>query len=170
MKKVLIIGNCNHYFNRKLVAELQKNDSNILIDFFSINKPDHSLILPYNLVSDFSINKKELSFFLKVPGIYTLYCYWCWNRALKKKIKDGNYDYIHIQGLEVWQIGIHKLHKRIILTVWGSDFLRLSKTKLGIFKPFVSKLYKITFATKEVSNKFHEIFNTKEKHTIVKFG
>lgn len=170
MIKVLLIGNCNHYFNRKLVGVLHDNYSNLIIDFFSIQEPNNDLELPYNHIIDYSISRNTVNYILRTPGIFTLFCFLRWNLSLKRTIKHGEYDYIHLQGLEIWQIGIQKLHKKIILTVWGSDFLRLSNFKLSIIGTFIKQLHAITFATKEISNKFNGIFKTKEKHIIIKFG
>ena len=56
MKKILMIGNANHYFNKKVVQKL-KDESEITVDFFSLTSPD-SKDLPYDHVFDASLKKK----------------------------------------------------------------------------------------------------------------
>lgn len=168
--KILFVGNCNHYFNRKLVTELKKYNSELVIDFFSIEKPNYDSILPYDNIYDFSIPKNDLNFLLRQRGIYSWYCYRSWNKNLKNILLQKKYDYVHLQSLTIWQLGIENFHKNIILTIWGSDFLRLSSDKIKKFKPLIEHVAKITFATEEISEKFHDKFQTKKKHHIIRFG
>lgn len=168
--KILFVGNCNHYFNRKLVQNLKEFNTKLEIDFFSIIKPDEKLYLPYDHVFDYSVNRQDLNFIFKLPKIFSWYCYRFWNRSIKFFIKTRYYDYIHIQSLGMYNIGIEDLHEKIIITIWGSDFLRISKIKLLNYSKLVEKASKITFATIEISSSFDQVFHTKHKHLIIKFG
>ena len=170
--KILFVGNCNHYFNRKLVEELNKFNDGLVTDFFTIEKPGLDLALPYDNIFDHSVNRGKLNIFLRQPGFYSLYCYNKWNKDLTDFVKRNDYDFVHLQSLDKWHLGLSGIKKeiKVIITIWGSDFLRLSEKRLNSFNPLIQKSYKITFATEEISSVFEKRFNTRSKHVIARFG
>lgn len=172
MKRILMIGDANHYFNRKLTEHLKTSFTDLQIDFFSIVglKSDN---LPYDNTFDGSASQKDVLWILRLRGVYSLYSSLIFRKGLLLLLKTKKYDVIHLQSANHWIAGIvnSALGKaKLVVTIWGSDFLRASSYRLKKMKPIFQKAEAITFATEKISNDFDAVYSTKGKHKIVKFG
>lgn len=169
-----MVGDANHYFNRKLVERLKVYNNDILIDFFSVFNPDTKLVMPYDNVFNASIKDKSFFSIFRIRGIRGVYTQVHYRTMLLKILDEKEYDCIHFQSIPVWAYTIFKnwrlRNKLLITTVWGSDFYRASKRSLRKIRKIVMYSDKITFATNAISLDFDMVFNSIKKHVIVRFG
>lgn len=170
-----MVGDANHYFNRKLVENIYSNYNDIEIDFFTIIRPQKKLLSPpYRSIYDGSVDRKKAPYIFKFKGLFGLYSYYTFARRLHAVIRKNNYDFIHLQSAFFWVNYIlkKKAFKRLklIVTIWGSDFYRASSYKLKKMKPIFDRAEVITFASNKISKDFDDKFQTINKHKIVRFG
>lgn len=170
-----MVGNVNHYYNRKLVEILKVNYTNLRIDFFSTSQPYFkNCELPYNKIYDGSIIKNKIPLFFRVRGLFGMYSHCFFVKGLNKVLEENEYDFVHLQYAESWVDKVIKKNVnrkiKLIVTIWGSDFYRasaFSKKKLAsIFN--IADI--ITFQTNRISNDFNAVYHTGNKHRIVTFG
>jgi hypothetical protein len=172
--RVLIVGDGNHYFNRKLVEHLKANFSNLTIDFFTTHPIPDINDIPYDKVYDASINIDALPFFLRLRGVLGQYVIYKFSNQFLKVINANNYDIVHLQNANFWVYRVLKHLKlkriKVIVTIWGSDFYRASRRIRRKMKDIFDMAEKITFASAAISKDFDKVYSTGKKHEIVKFG
>lgn len=167
-----MIGDGNHYFNKKLVERLKKYSPETIIDFFSFFDVKNNA-LPYDNIVVANSNTIKVPFFFNFPGIKGIYINHKLSERLKNYIGSRDYTHFHIQSAHPSMGFAHKSlckYGKIILTIWGSDFYRSNKLKSF----FQNKLYRaadtITFASSNVKKDFIEKIGLKKDYRIVRFG
>jgi len=169
-----MIGDADHYFNRKLVEKLQEKYDDLQIDFFSIAPISNKYKLPYDNIYINSVERKNLSFLLRQRGIYSIYIYHFLNKSLTNILLKNKYNFIHLQSAQFWITKVFKNRNlninNLIITIWGSDFYRASSWKIERMRALFKIANKITFASIKVSKDFDRVYNTINKHHIVRFG
>lgn len=161
-----MVGDCNHYFNKKLVSKLKDFNDDLVIDFFSFTQKSETYY-PYNKIA-YNFTHSSLKFlkidFSKIFLIYNLI----------KFLKKNKYDIIHFQSSQLWVAIMSlffKFNSKLIISIWGSDFYRQSKLKQFLFqKRFYKKADIITFTSSKTLNDFRNHFNIKKNFKIVRFG
>ena len=172
--RVLIIGNRFHQLLTNYVEALKTADSTCVVDVLSYESnakaysTDGLFDKIYTLkVIGGTILPKYLRIFIQQIKL----------RFLLKKIND-KYDIIHIHYLENYlQRDAAFLAKlitpKLVLTFWGSDFLRAKKWQIDKMKHWIDRADAITFATLEMREIFYQKFDREEynpKTFILKFG
>ena len=165
-----MIGNANHYFNKKVVQKL-KDESEITVDFFSLTSPD-SKDLPYDHVFDASLKKKKTPFFLNLKGLKGILNNRYFALQLSSYLKNNPYDYIHFQSAVSWVPAnvLLEYKDRMIVTIWGSDFYRARKWYIYKMKALFHAARYITMASNKVSADVTKVYHSSDKHRIVRFG
>ena len=170
--KVLMIGDGNHYFNRKLVEKLKQYSTDLTIDFFSFYAVNNDS-LAYDRVIVCDSQQIEIPYLFKMPGLKGFYVNYYLSNQLKKHLSSNSYTHLHIQSAHPSLGFLNKYLNKcgyIILTIWGSEFYRSSKLN----SYFLHKLYKvsnvITFASSDLKNNFFNRYKLRKESKIVRFG
>lgn len=172
--KVLLIGNRKHPLLYNLIDEIKKSDSNISFDILS---QDSDIIDKENSRYFNEIyNLKIPSYLLKNRLLRGLVKQIAFRTKLKYLFKN-NYDYIHIHYVEDVIIrDIHficnNLKSKLIVSVWGSDFLRATKRKREKMRKLFSFASTITISNEIVIEYFKDYYNSEifcDKIKMVKF-
>ena len=171
--KILVIGNRKHQFVYNYVKSLRKyrSDSNLQIDVLSQDKDskkentdvffDHV----YSLSTSNPLYKNR--FFRILFQLFSLVAY-------LNRLKS--YDIIHIHYLEniiIWNYFFTKQIKgKLVISIWGSDFLRASNRKRHMMIRIFDRADQITIASPTVKLQFEDFYKGKynDKITICQFG
>lgn len=162
--KVLLIGNREHQLLFNLINEIKNDRKDILFDIFSqdsnsINKENRKY---YNDI----INLNLPDVLLKnrfVRGISKQIIF----RNKLKNLLRRKYDYIHIHYIEDIILRdvdffINNLKTTLIISVWGSDFLRASDTKREQMRKLFRLCDKITISNALVIEAFKNYYKGEE--------
>lgn len=173
--KILIVGDANSVFIQKHIEEV------LLPHGYSI-----SLICDrksdIRFAEFYQMNSVELietaayfwTFIDKVPKVrgivHRLYSKIAMNAYIKQ---FGSFDIVHIHGMwnYSWDFSLAKYANSVICSYWGSDLFRSPQTNRHMIDCLMRAKY-ITISTKEMKQKFNEIFGLQfdEKIRSVKFG
>lgn len=171
VKKILIIGDGNHYFVRKLTEKLKKKSDNITIDCYSLNPISSNFEVTYDHIFDGVVKTPG---FLDIMGgrqIYYLYINKQRQKQIRELVKLHQYDIVHIHYARYWISGwIKDFPGKVIVTIWGSDFYRASAIALKLMRSLFQKAHTITFPSQKMSDDFAKAYDTRPKHKIVRFG
>ncbi len=175
--KILIIGNRSHQFICNYVISLrneyENKNVNITVDILSqdINNVSFSTDKLYDNIYSLASNS-PLTKIRLFRGIIRHY-------KFRSKLKQiNNYDIIHIHYVEDViarnaAFFSNLIKGKLVVTIWGSDFLRASDIKRKQMAFIFRRANKITIATREVANKFIEYYKNFEfdkKISICRFG
>ena len=156
--KVLIIGNRNHQFIGNYVLELRKKFSDFSCDIVSYEYDDNSC--RYDMVYDKIHN-------LEVPNLFR------WNKYLRllyQQVKfrkllriTENYDIVHVHYIENFIVrDLHYFCKHIkaklVVSVWGSDFLRQSVRIRSRLRTLFKRADAITIANNKIISEFVDFY------------
>ena len=168
--KVLIIGDGDNYFIKNKIYWLRKKSNIDQIDLFSyppINSDEESLF-------DNIYNAFSFSFLTKIRRLRA----WVIRFETRRKLKSipNDYDIIQIHFIyDFWSDFIDILKskgKKLVVTVWGSDFHRPNNKKLRKLNRIFEASDAITFLTDANKAEFAEKYPKidVEKFHICKFG
>ncbi|HAQ36929.1 MAG TPA: hypothetical protein DCX89_07340 [Saprospirales bacterium] len=167
-KKVLIIGDGASVFVLNHVKHFIAYNNNYS---FSILLTNDHLEQAYNTYFDEVHYSFKRSFLTKIPfikgAIIRLMIIFS---ILKFKKK---YDIVHIQFLNdniVYFNVFHRIAKKVIIFVWGSDYYRSSGFNKWLKKRIFKTADIITFGNEQTRNDFIREIPTKAKISIVRFG
>lgn len=166
--KLLFIGNANSFLIISLAKQLKKFDPSIAIDILS-SEPVLDSNSPFRNV----YCKKVSSSFATMKYVKVLYFAWSY-RKLLNTISNG-YDAVHIFYISsiyrlVWK-QIKSKSKRVVLTVFGSEFYRSSQVQKKMIAKLVRESDVITSSNDSTLKSFLTYYNAKlEKSCIVYFG
>jgi hypothetical protein len=159
--RVLIIGNRRHQLICGLYGELKKvykNDS-LVIDVLSqdTSNEKYDTDVLYNAIFTLSM-PKFISKNRVLRGLYKQYLF----RHQISKLDD--YDFVHIHYIEDILIRdavylVKKLKCKLIVSIWGSDFLRASYYKKKQMLPILKYASKITIANSVAKDFFLDYYN-----------
>lgn len=80
------------------------------------------------------------------------------NRFLEKEYKDLNGEIVNIQSVSWWYVFVlpflQKHFKRIVLSFWGSDILRVKRTRIILGKRLFDHADVITFISDDMIKRF----------------
>ena len=168
--KVLIVGDGNHYFNQKLVAELRNHNSKLFLQFCSIT----GFTNPGYYDEEFDISVSKIPKIFNFKGIRSFYFAYHRRKKIKKVILNTDFEIIHFQGIYPWASHLIKNtisnSKKKIVTVWGSDFYRSRQRDSIRIKTIADNVDTLTFANNMTSKDFGKIYNSHKKHQIIRFG
>ncbi len=160
--KILIIGNRRHQLLYSLLKEINKeyDGDSLLIDVLSQDTSDKKCEtdILYNSIFTLSM-PKFISKNRILRGIYKQYLF---RRQISKL---GHYDFIHIHYIEDIlirdaQYFVKKLKCKLIVSIWGSDFLRASNSKKQQMLPILKFAAKITIANSVAKESFLEYYSS----------
>lgn len=171
--KILIIGNRKHQFVYNYVNALRGSclASNLQIDILSQDKDskkgsmDGAFDHVYSISTFIPIYRFRV--FRILFQLFTLFFY-------LNRLK--NYDIVHVHYLEniiIWNIFFPKQIKaKLIISIWGSDFLRSSKRKRYMMMRIFDRADQITIASPTVKKQFTDFYDGKydDKISICQFG
>lgn len=112
----------------------------------------------------------------QLPGVRSRLGSQIWCRRIKKKY--GHFDVVHVHGVDVNRaeiaIGLRDNTEKLILTIWGSEFLRSSDKMKEKYRRYYDRADWITFTSEGVCRKFKEYYGGRYqshmKVTHVAFG
>lgn len=167
--KILIIGNRRHQLLYSLLKEIKKeyDDNYLIIDVFSQETSDDKYETDALYDSIFTLSMpKFISKNRILRGIYKQYLF---RRQLSKL---GHYDFVHIHYIEDIlirdaQYFVKKLKSKLIVSIWGSDFLRASDSKKQQMLPILKFASKITIANSVAKESFLEYYSESIPNTKV---
>lgn len=169
MKRILVVGNGEHYFNKKLYTKLKSQG--ILVDFFSDTSLSFDENNPYKEVFTASIKEKKIPWFFNFKGGKGFFIDKYLKKELKKLIKTKQYDIIHIQGAKLWALrAIKSFPFSKILSVWGSDIYRVNRIKLTWLKKGIRRIDVLTFSSSDTKFFFTENFFFHPRIELIRFG
>jgi glycosyltransferase involved in cell wall biosynthesis len=159
--KILIIGNRKHQLLYSLLKEIKKEyiDDSLVIDVFSQETSDDKYETDALYDSIFTLSMPK--FIRKnriLRGIYKQYLF---RRQISKL---GHYDFVHIHYIEDIlirdaQYFVKKLKCKLIVSIWGSDFLRASDSKKKQMLPILKYASKITIANTVAKENFLKYYS-----------
>ncbi|MCE2572594.1 hypothetical protein [Motilimonas eburnea] len=160
-KRILIIGDGNHQFNKHLSKYLRR-DLEYSVDVISFYKVEDGKTF-FDKIYDIKPPRLTFNTFKVLYILIRVYAFLL--------TKSHRYEYISLQFLRPLYSKLLSLpflrHKKIIASVWGSDLLGqhlTEKEKINIF----SKVGKITCATSFIKNKIQAL--TETEVNIIKYG
>jgi hypothetical protein len=166
--RILVIGNRRHQLLYSLLKEIKKEYKNnaLVIDIISqeTTNQKYDTDILYDTIFTLSM-PKFISKNRILRGIYKQYLF-------RRRISQlADYDYIHVHYIEDIlirdaQYFVNKIKSKLIVSIWGSDFLRASKYKKQQMLPILKYASKITIANSVAKENFLEFykegfFNTK---------
>lgn len=170
-KKVLIIGDVNHTLIKEFV-ETMKNNYEYSIDILNLSGPykryDKYFDRLYSVSMPVSRGNKNI---ISTKMLY--FSYW----KIIKDIVDQLefYDVIHIHYLNpMYRYFIRDLRKKagkLNITIWGSDYYRISEKQKKKNKKLFDISNTITFANEQMKRDFLFFYNSyHDKVKICRFG
>jgi len=167
--KILIIGNRKHQLLYSLLKEIKKeyDDDSLLIDVFSQETSDDKYETDALYDSIFTLSMpKFISENRILRGIYKQYLF---RRQISKL---GHYDFVHIHYIEDIlirdaQYFVKKMKSKLIVSIWGSDFLRASDFKKKQMLPILKYASKITIANSVAKESFLKYYSGSISNTKV---
>lgn len=134
-----------------------KKEYDKFIDFYR-EKGIHLIEVP-KVVSEVHDQRENKSFFKICYSHFLL---------LKAVIKSGPFDLINMQYVEYLDLADvvilkYMMKKKLILSYWGSDLLRIEKKKLLRMGIFAKHADFVTFDNKDLENKFKRIYKWAKK-------
>jgi len=167
-KKVLIIGDGASVFVLNHVKHFIAYNKNYS---FSILLTNDHLDQAYSAYFDEVHFAFKSSFLTKIPfikgAIIRLMIIFSLLRFKKK------YDFVHIQFLNdniIYFNVFHRIAKKVIIFVWGSDYYRSSGLNKWLKKRIFKTADTITFGNEQTRNDFIREIPTNAKISIVRFG
>lgn len=151
--KILIVGNIHSTLNFELLSELKKNNANLLIDFYSIRKPidgnKYESVIDNLYFSDY-----KLDFLYNIPIVKTILSVLLFKLFLLKN-KKQQYDITNIHFLEYHSYfsinQLKRISKKVVATVYGSDFLAINKIQRYFFNRTLIKSDKVSCTNKAIA-------------------
>lgn len=171
--KILIIGNRKHQFVYNYVNALRGSclASNLQIDILSQDKDSKKGSMDGVFDHVYSISTSIPIYRFRVFRIlFQIFTLFFFLNRLK------NYDIVHVHYLEniiIWNIFFSKQIKaKLIISIWGSDFLRSSKRKRYMMMRIFDRADQITIASPTVKKQFTDFYDGKydDKISICQFG
>lgn len=170
-KKVLIIGDVNHTLVNEFVVTMQ-NNYEYSIDILNLSGPYKRHEKYFNRLYSVSMpvsrdNKNIVS---------TKILYFSYLKIIKDIINQlENYDIIHIHYLNpMYRYFISDLRKKarsLNITIWGSDYYRISEKQKNNNKKIFDISNTITFANEQMKIDFLSFYNSyHDKVKICRFG
>lgn len=169
--KMLIIGDVFSVFVHDLVKEMRKESLFHSIDGLMLKRKARLYPTSLDRLYQPFITAERPGFVKKISDILR-YLY------LKKIFSDiVPYDIVHIHYLDpallyFWK-EIRQLSNHIIITIWGSDFLRADEATRNALKPMLADCHRITCANEKLRDQISEYYSDlpiPEKITICRFG
>lgn len=171
MKYILLVASASSRFTCEFIENILIPDCKI--DIANIDSK-HAVIQPSILnfyrenqigILDFSINNTKRFHRIKI----------LWSQMINiiKLKRMKKYDVVHFHYLteNILSLLFYKPRGNVILTIYGSDYLRASPTKRKIIGMAMKKSSFITVATKELYDKISSDFNeSKHKLRRIPFG
>lgn len=168
--KVLIIGDVNHTLIKELVENIQDNNT-ISIDILTLSgayEKHHKYFRRLYSISMPTVNNKN-----RLQKRIFQYYYLNVIKDVISQLED--YDVIHIHYVNpMYRFLINNLKKKtskLYVTLWGSDYYRISDVKKRQLKSLYDKVDKITFTNKSMEKEFLDYYNDYfEKVEVHRFG
>lgn len=172
-RRVLIIGDVNSVFVRDFIWEM-KMDSSLQIDVLTLSGKYENINVAFDNLYLLSRGRlrSASNFWLcgKLEGLRLLV-------MMARLLNDmDEYDVVHIHYLDPFYSFLANLikrkAKRIFVSVWGSDFYRMSKKNRVRQKRILRHADVITFANDDLANEFSVYHNGiyDERIVICRFG
>ena len=164
MKKVLIIGYANKYFRTEYVKNIKDNE--VSFDILTFEKCKQENIKLYGKIY-------ECEKFINLPKLSSISVYL---KFLYIILKIEKYDAIHIHSLKPIEIFFSSLlklkSKKLISTIYGSDFYRVSNKDKNKMRKLFNKSDAITIASKKTIQDFNNYYNNQfsNKVHLIPFG
>jgi hypothetical protein len=167
--KLLIIGNRRHQLLCNLLKEIKKeyDDESLVIDVLSQENSDEKYETDFLYDSIFTLTLPK---FIKKTRILRGICkQYLFRRRISKL---GHYDFVHIHYVEDIllrdaQYFVKKLKCKLIVSIWGSDFLRASDSKKKQMLPILKHASKITIANSLAKESFINYYSGSISNTKV---
>jgi glycosyltransferase involved in cell wall biosynthesis len=170
--KILIVGDGNHQFIASFVKWL-KVSTNSEIDILSFTPPKDSSNSIFNNHFSIQTNGKFSKIINKIAPLRRIV-----RHRTYKKIIDGfslyevvHFHYVSDDTLFLIKALRNKVVSKIILSIWGSDLYKLSKSKEKRFKAACETASYITFSNYQSIEYFLEKFQWEKKNLkLCRFG
>jgi glycosyltransferase involved in cell wall biosynthesis len=158
--KVLIIGNRSHQFVYNYVKSLRDNfsQSHLEIDILSQDSSDVSFPSDVFYTNIYTLTVPSL--FRKKRLLKALYQHILFRKYIKKL---DYYDVVHIHYIEniiVRDIAFFSKHicGKVIVSIWGSDFLRASESRKRNMTVLFKRANYITIASDKIIGEFKDYY------------
>lgn len=158
--KVLLIGNREHQLLFNLIDEIKDDREDISFDIFS---QDSNSIAEenrkyYNEITNLGLPQILLKNRI-VRGVSKQIAF----RNKLKKLFKKEYDYVHVHYIEDIilrdvEFFISRLNTKLVISVWGSDFLRASNVKREQMRKLFKLCSKITISNALVIEAFKDYY------------
>lgn len=170
-KRLLLVGNANHYFNKKLYSLIQKQNRELIIDILNTglltNRNDS---LPFDSVFENTYHSSK-SILTKIRGVKGMYFDYLLQKQFLNLCSKHNYEFVHFQSIALWSHAvIRQIKAKVYITIWGSDFFRIKKKDKSKLLSIIDGADLITVATEEIKQ---ELISTTMEHKdvrVIKFG
>ncbi len=181
MMRILVLGNANAIVVKEYIeyvlASNPENEIILLSDMEESRlKPDYLEFYQKAGVRLEPLRQGSLKLVYRLPGIRSKFGSRIWCRKMIKKYR--HFDVAHVHGIDENRgriaLGIRNCSDKLIMTIWGSEFLRADDNARNHYHKFYEKADWITFTSKGVFRKFQEYYGdqylSRMKVTHVAFG
>lgn len=174
MKKILLLGENDSIWTKKCIEHSEITGK---YDIYALTQGRSKNDAFYNENGIKICNLKRHTLFRNIPkvrGLIFRFDYINYIRSLKKK--TGNFDVVHISYVIQEKMMavryLRKTSKKIVVTFWGSDLLRVSDKKLAKYRKALGAADVIMLSTHEMRNRFASVFGNEFDDKIIglKFG
>ncbi len=173
--KILILGNINSMFILNYAKEL-KAKMNCEVDIFTapiqLQEKEYAKQFIKYFDNIYEISKYNNGIINHIPKIRRILQI----KSTANQIDNlGNYDICHIHYLEyiygLIASQIVKKSKKLVISVWGSDFYRSPWWGKKIQHCIIKYAHKITFSNKETLEEFDKYFKVNnDKYQVIRLG
>ena len=117
---------------------------------------------------------KKTKWIMKIPIIRSILGVRIWCKEMRKKY--GNFDFLHVHGLNRGRGNIakylRKVTDKVAISVWGDELFRKTEKVLKSYRKYYDIADYITLSTKAMQKKFFEVYNEdyKSKISLNKFA
>lgn len=179
--RILIVGNANAVVVKEYIEYVLTPDpGNEIILLCEMNqdqiRPDYlELYLKAGVFLE-PLKQGILKLVYRIPLIRSKLGSFLWCRNMGKKYE--HFDVVHVHGVDVNRgeiaVRLREMTGKLILTIWGSEFLRANEKEKERYKKFYDKADLITFTSAGVCHRFSdyygEQYRTRMRVTHVAFG
>jgi len=173
--KILIVGDSGSIFIKQYIEYvlLNKGAEIILVQEGQTPKDYETFYNQNSLVIE-PLKQKANKLIMDMPIIRSFLGCWIWAKIVKRKY--GEFDFIHIHGLNRSRgnLGkyLRKYTKKLAITVWGDELLRAKTKTLKKYHKYYDISDYITVPTSQMYNSFLEVYGNiyTKKISINKFA
>ncbi|WP_297974548.1 glycosyltransferase [uncultured Bacteroides sp.] len=158
--KVLIIGNRNHQFIYNYVKAFRRAYSQPYLKIDVLSQDSSEVTFSSDKYFDDIYALTVPPFLRKIRFLRILYQHILFRKYIRML---NHYDIIHVHYIEniiVRDIDFfsRRIHGKLIVSIWGSDFLRASKSRKKKLIKLFNRADRITIASDTVIKKFKECY------------